>query len=130
MSDANGPNQLAFEFEYDPAYRIVPANMLWGGFTLRGDFKLDFVLESFDIPQKVVHPIIDGGRTIGAESERVPPAPGRLIRRLMVGVTIPVNQLESLALFFNERVAQMRALQAQAASAQETTNVPPGTSTH
>ncbi len=45
------PQEFEFFFEYDKDYRIVAANGVWGGITLRGDIHLDFFVERQDVPE-------------------------------------------------------------------------------
>ncbi|MEE8584157.1 MAG: hypothetical protein V3T83_04825 [Acidobacteriota bacterium] len=48
------PRELDFFFEYDPAYRTVPANGVWGGMTPRGEFLMDFYVEALAVPEQTV----------------------------------------------------------------------------
>lgn len=99
--------QVKFFFEFDPAYRLVGANGMWGGMTPRGDMRLDFFVESHVVPEHVVNLITpDGG--LGPELTRSPSPRGRIIRRLQMGVLLSAEQAESVADFIKQRVAEYR----------------------
>jgi hypothetical protein len=45
--------EIEFVYEYDPGYRVVAANGVWGGATPRGDFRLDFLLKALLSPNEL-----------------------------------------------------------------------------
>jgi len=98
--------QIKFFFEYDPAYRLIGANGVWGGITPRGDVRLDFFVEAQGIPKEVVNLITPEG-SLGPELSRSPAQ--RIVRRIQVGVLLSLEQAESTADFIKSRVADFRA---------------------
>lgn len=100
--------QVQFLFEYDPGYRLVAANGMWGGITPRGDMRLDFFVESIAIPEEVVNLVTPDG-TLGPELRRSPAR--RVIRRLQFGVLLSLEQADSAADFLKEKIAEFRKRQ-------------------
>jgi hypothetical protein len=105
---AGEDRQAKFFFEYDPSYRLVGANGIWGGVTPRGDLRLDFFVESIGIPEHVTNLITPDGK-LGPELGRTPER--RFSRRLLVGVLLSMEQAESVAEFIQERVQQFKKMQ-------------------
>lgn len=99
------PERLEFFFEYDPGYRVVATNGVWGGVTTRGELRLDFFVESVGNPERVTNEISEG--KIGRELSRVPER--RVVRRLQVGVLLSLEHAESIADFIRDKVAEVRA---------------------
>ena len=97
--------QIKFRFEYDPAYRLVGANGIWGGITPRGDIRLDFFVESLGTPEHVTHLIAPDGR-LGPELSRSQPE--GIVRRVQVGVLLSLEQADSVADFIKQKVAERR----------------------
>lgn len=97
--------QAKFFFEYDPHYRLVGANGIWGGITPRGDLQLDFFAESIAIPDTVTNLVTPEGK-LGPELGRSPER--RFMRRLQVGVLLSLEQADSIADFIKEKVAEFR----------------------
>jgi hypothetical protein len=99
--------EIEFLYEYDADYRIVAANGIWGGLTPRGDFRLDFFVESQAVPEKIKN-IVEGGK-LGKELSRTPSA--RLVtRRLQVGVLLSTKEIKSIAEFLDEQLKQYKQL--------------------
>ena len=78
--------QIEFHFEYDPGYRLVAANGVWGDPTPRGDLRLDFFVEAVSLPTRVMHAISPEGR-VGTELRREPER--RFTRRERQGMSPP-----------------------------------------
>lgn len=94
------PQEVEFVFEYDPGYRIIPSNGVWGGLTPRGDFRLDFFVEGVGIPGRVTNLLEEGH--LGKEVKRDPKR--TLVRRMEVGVLMSREQAKSLAEFIDEKL--------------------------
>jgi hypothetical protein len=93
--------EIEFVYEYDPDYRIVASNGIWGGMTPRGDFRLDFFVESQTMPVRIKN-IVEGGK-LGKELSRTPSE--RLVsRRLQVGVLLSPKEIKSIVGFLNEQL--------------------------
>ena len=48
--DKEQPEKIDVEYEYDPDYRLVAANGLFGGVTPRGELRIDFFAEYVPAP--------------------------------------------------------------------------------
>ena len=107
--EKKSPPEIKALFEKSPDYRIIAANGLWGHVTPRGDFLMDFVVESQKTPQSITHRVIEG-QAIGEEVKRDPPTI-QLVRQLEVGVLMSVENAEAVANFIKERIAEYRKLQ-------------------
>ena len=97
--------QVKFRFEFDPGYRLIGANGIWGGVTPRGDLRLDFFVESQGIPDHVTHLITSDNR-LGPELNRV--QQDGIIRRIQVGVLLSLDQADSIADFIKQKIADRR----------------------
>jgi hypothetical protein len=109
-----GDREVTFHYEFDPAYRIVGANGVWGGLTPRGDIRLDFFVESLTVPDSVVNLITPDGK-LGPELARTPER--RITRRLQVGILLSREQADDIADFLKARVAEFRRLTGEAEDA-------------
>ena len=98
--------QIEFHFEYDPGYRLVAANGVWGDPTPRGDLRLDFFVEAPTLPTRVMHAISPEGR-VGTELRREPER--RFTRRIQLGILVSMDHAESIARTIQERVAEYRS---------------------
>jgi hypothetical protein len=96
--------QIDFVFEYDPAYRVIATNGVWGGLTPRGDLKLDFFVESQATPDSVRHEVVDGnlGKEISRSPERA------IARRLQVGVLLSIDDAENLRDFLKLKIEEIK----------------------
>jgi len=104
------PETMEFKTEYDPEYRIIGCNGIFGGLTLRGDLKMDFFEECQAIPDRIKNKVKPNGE-VGEEIERIPPA--HTIRLMRVSVLIPPNQIPSIIEWLKEKQAildQVKAL--------------------
>lgn len=102
--EAKRPTEIEFFFEYDPGYRIVAANGVWGGITPRGDIQLDFFVERQGVPESVRNRVTDQGG-LGDETCRNPEK--RITRRLQIGVLLSQEDADTLADFLKEKVARL-----------------------
>ena len=98
------PQEVEFFFEYDPGYRSIPSNGVWGGLTPRGDFRLDFFVEGVGIPERVTNVLEEGH--LGKEVKRDPKR--TLVRRMEVGVLMSREQAKSLAEFIDEKLKEFQ----------------------
>ena len=106
-SDESKPESKSITFLFETAhdYRIVAANGIWGGLTIRGDLLLDFIIDATTTPEQVENAIV--GDTLGDEISRFPPEKS-ITRIRQVGVLLSLTQAESCAHFILEKVKLMR----------------------
>jgi hypothetical protein len=97
--------QVKFLFEYDPGYRVIAANGMWGGITPRGDMRLDFFVESLGVPDHVTH-LITPDQHLGPELNRSQPE--GIVRRVQVGVLLSLDQGDSIADFIKQKIAERK----------------------
>ena len=98
--------QIEFHFEFDPGYRLVAANGVWGDPTPRGDLRLDFFVEALSLPTRVMHAISPEGR-VGSELRREPER--RFTRRIQLGILVSMDHAESIARTIQDMVAEYRS---------------------
>ena len=98
--------QVEFLFEYDPQYRLVAANGVWGDPTPRGDLRLDFFVEAPTLPRRVMHALSPEGR-VGPELRREPEH--TFTRRIQIGILVSMDHAESIARTIQDRVAEYRS---------------------
>jgi hypothetical protein len=101
-----GGQQVEFHFEYDPGYRLIAANGVWGDPTPRGDLRLDFFVEAPTLPHRVMHAVSPEGR-LGSELRREPAR--TFTRRIQLGVLVSMDHAESIARSIQDRVAEYRS---------------------
>lgn len=97
--------QIEFNFQYDPAYRIIPTNGVWGGLTPRGDIKLDFFVESTATPERIINAINNDG-SLGEEIERSPNR--KLVRHVQVGILMSITEAESIVNFISAKLHEYK----------------------
>jgi len=109
---AGEDRQIHFSYEYEPTYRLFPANGIWAGITPRGDLRLDFFVESHVVPSEVVHLVSPEGK-IGNELRRVPGgAQGRnYVRRMQAGILLSLDHADNIADFIKSQVRDFRKRQ-------------------
>ena len=98
--------QIEFHFEYDPGYRLIAANGVWGEPTPRGDLRLDFFVEAPTLPTRVMHAISPEGQ-VGTELRREPER--RFTRRIQLGILVSMDHAESIARTIQDRVTEYRS---------------------
>ena len=98
--------QVEFHFEYDPGYRLVAANGVWGDLTPRGDLRLDFFVEAPTLPRRIMHALSSEGR-VGSELRREPER--TFTRRIQLGVLVSMDHAENIARLIQDRVAEYRS---------------------
>jgi hypothetical protein len=108
LSDTPSPpneKELTFLFRKDPNYRTYASNGVWGGITPRGNVKLDFFLETAELPEKIFAVFSeDQMREVRRE-----PSAATLIRELQFGVVLDVDHAESIAEFILKTVKSYKA---------------------
>jgi hypothetical protein len=111
MSDdssvASVPKQLTFTFRYDKDYKVVASNGVWVAITPRGDVRLEFFVESPDVPERVVHNIEPSGE-VGKVVRREPTHDLDVIRSVQVGVLMSLKELQGLADLLNRQLKTWR----------------------
>jgi len=100
------PKEIDIQYDFDPSYRIVAANGVYGGITPRGDMKIDFFVESLDVPHQVRNKVLPDGK-LGEEISRSPGK--RLVRRLQVGLILSINDAGRIADFIKQRIELVKA---------------------
>ena len=103
------PSEVEFFFEYDKDYRIVAANGVWGGFTPRGDIRLDFFVEGQSVPESIQNKITEDGK-LGAEIAGSRKPEKKIVRRLQIGVLLSQEEADSLANFIKGRLAELETI--------------------
>jgi hypothetical protein len=108
--------QLTFLFDTAEGYRVVAANGIWGGLTVRGDFQFDFIVDYTTPPDQVVNDISGGDLTV--EQSRFPP--DRTVTRMrQVGVLLSISNAESVARFILEKVKTVKEAAKKAEAAKK-----------
>ena len=91
-----------------PDYRLFPANGAWGGVLPKGDFRVDFFVESQLTPSKVISEVAPEGKSLKEIQRVLPiavPENRTLVRRQFVcGILISVETARSIANFIDERL--------------------------
>ena len=110
------PDKIAFSFQKDPHYRVVPINGVWGGPTIRGDIRVEFFYECQATPDTLVQAVKpDGtvGEIIEGQTQQV------FTRTVMVGMMLTPLQADSIGKFLQEKAKVLQALQAREKKEQE-----------
>lgn len=102
--------EVEFFFEESADFKLIPANGMWGGITTRGDFRLDFFVETIATPESITYPLNPDG-TLGPELKRKPST--RYVRRLEAGVLMSLETAELLSGFIKDRIAEYKKLKAK-----------------
>lgn len=97
--------KIAFRFQQDEDYRLIPVNGVWGGVTPRGDIKVDLFHESEAQPDVVTHELTPDS-TLGEEVERSPSA--SIERTVLVGVVLAAEQAESIGRWLQDKAREVR----------------------
>jgi len=106
--DKEQPSKIDVEYEYDPDYRLVAANGMYGGVTPRGELRIDFFAEYVPIPDSGETSYRNkGGRMVEETKKSQNP---KLVRRIQVGVLVSPHHVDGFAKWLREK-AQMIALQ-------------------
>ena len=99
------PTKIAFHFEKNDDYRIIPVNGVWGGPTVRGDIMADFFHESLSLPKEIIQAVLPGGR-LGEEIDRKPQ--NKLQRTVLVGMVLTAEQADSIGRWLQEKAREVR----------------------
>ena len=100
--------QVKFVFQYDPNYRLIACNGVWGGVTSRGDFRLEFMVESQAIPDYVINTINEEAGEIGKEIERVPGK--HFVRQLQVGIIMSPDNVAIFAAWLMNKLNEIQRI--------------------
>ncbi len=101
-----GPKKVRYVISKSRDYRLIAANGVWGGVTPRGDFLLNFIIDSNQHPESIVQEISPEGK-LGDQIERHPKEKQDeklLSRELQIGVVLSPRNAESIANFILNRV--------------------------
>lgn len=96
------PKKIAFRFDRDDDYRVIPANGVWGGPTPRGDIKVDFFYESQPLPEEFTQEVTSGGK-LRARRKGQP----TFQRTVMVGIVLTAEQAESIGRWLQEKAREL-----------------------
>lgn len=106
--DSGIPVRVHFSYERSRDFKIHPANGVWGGVTPRGDFLMEFYVESHFTPDVVVNKITPEGKLAEEEKReipsKVPPEDIAIRRVLQFGVLVSVEQALSIADWIKDKV--------------------------
>jgi len=105
--DKEQPEKIDVEYEYDPDYRLVAANGVFGGVTPRGELRIDFFAEYPPAPGSGEVTYRNKGGKLVEETKKSKDA--KLVRRIQVGVLVSPHHIDGFAKWFREK-AQMIAL--------------------
>ena len=101
--------EIPIEYEYDPDYRVIAVNGIYGGLTPRGGLKIDFFIEYTRVPDpgEVVYKLAPDGshEELRKSGER------KLVRRLQIGMLVPTQQIESFAVWLQTKAQEVKSLQ-------------------
>jgi hypothetical protein len=100
--------EIKASYEYDPDYRLVAANGVFGGITPRGELRVDFFAEYTAAPRSVELRITQDGQ-VTEEKEATP----RLIRRIQMGVLLSPDHVESFANWFRAKADEIKGIRKQ-----------------
>ena len=85
---------------------MFSANGVWGGVTPRGDFKLEFGIDSEVTPAEITHEIDKKGNLTPEVGRK--PRGKSISRELQGGVLLSLEHAESVANFILTQIAQFR----------------------
>ena len=113
MAATNDSNQKKVHFFHENAsdYRIYSANGVWGGLTTRGDFLLEFFVETIMPPESITSNIKDDGTAEEAQRKlriSVPEGDAAVRRIHQCGVLLSLEEAERIADFIKEKLSKAR----------------------
>ena len=99
------PGKIEIEYQYDPDYRVVAANGIFGGVTPKGELRMDFFVEYNAVPGP-------GEIAYKAEGDKwaettIPQSP-KLVRRIQVGVLVSPHHIDSFAKWFRDKAQTIK----------------------
>jgi hypothetical protein len=103
------PQSVDYYYKVDSAYRVIAANSILTTVTPDGQIKIDFVIESLMIPDRLTFEVGDS-KTLSAPIDAEPK--NRMQRQVQGGVLLTVDQADVIAGLMKQLVAQIRAVQA------------------
>lgn len=109
---------IPIDYEYDPDYRIIAANGMYGGVTPRGDLRVDFFVESQPAPgpgESVYQTQPDGSSKEISKSKK-----RKCVRHVQIGVLLPAQHIEGFAQWFQQKADQIRELADKVKQAKKT----------
>jgi hypothetical protein len=100
-----GAKKVKAKYIYDPAYRMVAANGIYGGLTPRGDLRIDFFVE-YQEPREVAYRVDEAGQASEEPTAREPD----FLRRIQVGVLVSRDHVRSFAAWFGQKADEIDKL--------------------
>ena len=107
MSTELPVNQVTFNFERSPFFRVVHSNGAWGGITPRQELSVTFYSESFPLPRQVMHKIEASGG-LGPEINRN--ASTEVHRECEVEVLMSMGEAINLHRWLEDKIEEWRRL--------------------
>ena len=107
-SDEKKTEEIPIEYKYDPDYRIIAANGMYGGVTSRGDLRVDFFVEHQPAPEP--GEFVYQTQPDGSVEEIHKPKKRKQVRRVQIGVLLPAQHIEGFAQWFQNKADQIREL--------------------
>lgn len=111
-NDTKEAGTVKFKFTRNEGYRIIHANGVWGGFTPRGEFLMEFFIET---PQKIdtiTHELQAEGK-IGKEIDRNPKqnSEGPVVNReIQSAVVMSPDTAKSLMLWIQDKLKDIEKI--------------------
>jgi hypothetical protein len=108
--EAQKPPTEDYYYKIDPNYRIIAANSILTTVTPNAQIKIDFMVESLAIPDRLTFETGDDPKRLAAPIDSEPKF--RMQRYVQGGVLVTLNEAEVIAALLQQLVAQVRAAQA------------------
>jgi hypothetical protein len=108
--ETDKPSTQDYYYKIDPNYRIIAANSILTTVTPDGQIKIDFLIESLAIPDRLTFETGDDPKRLAAPIDSEPK--NRIQRHVQGGVLVTLNEAEIMAALLQQLVAQVRAAQA------------------
>jgi hypothetical protein len=111
------PKSIEITYTTDRDYRQTYVNGIVGGMTPRGELRFDLFHEYVEVPNQVTYELT--GRGLGEELSKIPEK-SPLVRERKIGLTIPIESAESIALWILDKVKEIREIREEAEKGGET----------
>ena len=105
MSTDSYGEEVTFDYERSPFFRVVHSNGAWGGITPRQELSVTFYSERRAPPQSVTHKLTPEGR-LGSEIRR--DESSHIQRECEVEVLMSMDEAESLHRWIGEKIEEWR----------------------
>ena len=108
MDDKPKEDEIDFLYEIDPAYRIIGVNSVLTTVAGKDELKIDFVVESLAIPQRIRHRLLPK-RMVGEMLDADPK--DKYVRHVQVGIVLSFEKAEGIADHIKRQVEKARKTQ-------------------